>query len=124
MLKRRKVTVRRATKDDFVRIYGRHPPPVWEAYVGDDGILLVAISGVVQQDNGLWVAFLDVMPGTLRPKQMFSTTKRMLKEMKERDNRTIYALPDPNIRSAGRYMKHLGFFRTKRKAEGRKIWVI
>ena len=129
MSKRARASLRVANDRDFVRIFGmpRHQP--WHAYVVDDGKLIWGIGGILSFDDR-WYAFMKRTPGC-RSKILMHKVAKMLFEDIDRERLIVYAIPQRDITGSAKYLKRLGFFRTRRRAfgtgvpgcEGEKIWV-
>ena len=118
----RVINLRAATDRDWVRAFGLPAPQCWMGLVADDGRLIHGIGGLVKQDNGLWVAWLRMTPGCRCPLLMHKAAREIVASAREA-KLTIYALADRDISGSGQWLKRLGFYRTKRKVGGYKIWI-
>src|SRR3954471_12983248 len=106
-----------ATADDFVRYFGREPPPVWSGLVAEAGGQLVAFATIAHypcfDENGKplpWRCWLSLdTRSRLSPFMMHRVAIRALARLAEVGEPIVYALSDPRMPQADVWLRRLGF---------------
>lgn len=113
---------RDATEEDIVRFYG----PIefsrpWVAKVIRRGSLIAGFGGLLEIEDGKWIAFFEV-PAHLRKPHVFRYIKQAFDEAFERGAVTVIAKCSTHIEGAERLMRHLGFQPTDEEMDGEPVW--
>lgn len=118
----RTVSVELATDEDLARFYSGITFTVpWAGKVMRRGRLVTAFGGAAEQEEGVWLAFLDV-PAHMRRPSLYRHARAFLAELKGRGARVIRASVDDDIPRAFDFMDRLGFRPTDDTIDGRTVY--
>lgn len=110
-----------ATDDDVARFYALQFPRGWMGKVIRKGRLVAGFGGLIECENGDWVAVLEV-PAHLRVPSLFRHAMRLLRDAKDQGVARIIATCDPEITRSEEFMRKLGFVPTEEEIDGKVIW--
>lgn len=111
-----------ATEDDIVRFYG---PIVfqgrWVAKAIRKGSLVSAFGGLIEENEGEWLAFFEVPPHLRRP-SIYRHIVAAFNEVKGHGAKVIKAICDTRIDGAEKLIRHLGFLPTDSTINGMQVF--
>lgn len=114
------LTIRLATEADFRSFYDRDPPEIWHAMCGDRDGKIVGIAGVVYDDDGIAIGFLDTHE---RPSfALHRAAKRFLAVMKAVGEKAIYTSCEDSVPRAEEWLIRLGFKLLPDVVDGQRLW--
>lgn len=114
--------IRRADETDFARFYGPvHITSRWIGHALWRGRVVAGFGGMIETDDGVWLAFLEVPADARRP-FLYRRILKGFEEAKAQGCRVVRALCDPSIPRADALMRRLGFQETDEMIDGKAVW--
>lgn len=105
--------VRRARKGDLERFFGdegMENSPSVRAWVGEKDGKVIVLGGIARGGDGRWYGFFDIKDAARCYDVLIARWARDgLKEFKEQGVKYIYATQDLSEKTAGKWLKKLGF---------------
>lgn len=118
-----KLSLRRATDDDFYVWHGRPAPPCWFGLVGEGpGGLLVGIGGAYLGIDGRWWVAFEKLPGIGGAVTMQKAACEVIATMRAAGLGPLVALSDPAKPRADAWLTHNGFRPTDESMHGLEVW--
>lgn len=112
-----------ATDDDIARFYGGIEfTGKWFAKAMRRGSLVSGFGGMIETEDGVWFAFLEV-PAHERKPILYRHIRDAFDRVKGQGAKVIKATCDTTIPNAEKLMVRLGFRPTDEELNGKVVWV-
>jgi hypothetical protein len=99
-----------ATAEDVTPFFSGAPPYRMRAFAGKRGDTVLGVGGLYFLPDGARAAFLVVSDeGRKYPKEIYKAAKGFLAFLKEQNILQVFAVADPAIEAAERFLLHFGF---------------
>lgn len=111
-----------ATDEEFSRFYGGiQVTGRWIGKAIRRGRLVSSFGGLIETQEGEWMAFLDVPSRDRRP-SLYRHIRAAFEEAKKQGAKIVKATCDTSVPRAEELMRHMGFEPTNEEHEGKVIW--
>jgi len=111
-----------ATADDVARYYGAIEfKSQWTGRTLRKGRMIAGFGGLLEVDNGVWLAFLEV-PAEFRRPSIYRHIVAALQEAKAKGALVFKAKCDQSIPRSAALMEHLGFQPTDEVLDNEVVW--